>query len=200
MTHVTYTASITAKLLQLLLFSAHSCFKKKVSIACLWHALLRRAVTAGPSRPRRKGISKEDREMACLLHRTHLLCLLSRGLLYDQAASHALLQVGIIPMSLPSVSLPSSRPHHSRSMCHVSPVDVLTRCCLQDKPTNVTPAKPGNPGAFTMHASCRVQHAHLLCFFNYAHWLAWLSALLMCLADGSYVASLPRFHLAGYGC
>lgn len=31
--------------------------------------------------------------MARLLHRTHLLCLLSRGLLFDQAASDALLQV-----------------------------------------------------------------------------------------------------------
>ena len=47
----------------------------------------------GPSRPRRKGITKEEREMARLLHRTHLLCLLSRGLLFDQAASDPLLQV-----------------------------------------------------------------------------------------------------------
>ena len=52
---------------------------------------------AGPSRPRRKGITKEDREMARLLHRTHLLCLLSRGLLYDEAANDPLLQVSPKP-------------------------------------------------------------------------------------------------------
>lgn len=54
-------------------------------------------VCAGPSKPRRKGITKEDREMARLLHRTHLLCLLSRGLLYDEAANDPLLQVGHKP-------------------------------------------------------------------------------------------------------
>ncbi|KAL3141472.1 hypothetical protein ABBQ32_005034 [Trebouxia sp. C0010 RCD-2024] len=66
---------------------------------------------AGPSRPRRKGITKEDREMARLLHRTHLLCLLSRGLLYDQAASDALLQATMLslvdPSTRPAMDTPS---------------------------------------------------------------------------------------------
>lgn len=50
-------------------------------------------IGAGPLRARRKGITKEEREMARLLHRTHMLCLLSRGLLFDQAANDPLLQV-----------------------------------------------------------------------------------------------------------
>ena len=59
----------------------------KLVYTCHW------LLTSGPSRARRKGITKEQREMARLLHRTHMLCLLSRGLLYDQAASDAVLQV-----------------------------------------------------------------------------------------------------------
>ena len=59
----------------------------KVVHTCHW------LLTSGPSKARRKGITKQQREMACLLHRTHMLCLLSQGLLYDQAASDPLLQV-----------------------------------------------------------------------------------------------------------
>ncbi|KAL0052801.1 hypothetical protein WJX82_007986 [Trebouxia sp. C0006] len=62
---------------------------------------------AGPSRPRRKGITKEDREMARLLHRTHLLCLLSQGLLYDEAANDPLLQATMLSLVPPEIVPPS---------------------------------------------------------------------------------------------
>ena len=42
--------------------------------------------------------------MARLLHRSHLLCLLSRGLLYDQAASDPLLQVGYLVLDFASTT------------------------------------------------------------------------------------------------
>lgn len=45
-----------------------------------------------PGKKKRKGNTKEQKELARLLHRTHLLCLLARGLLYDQAASDPMLQ------------------------------------------------------------------------------------------------------------
>jgi hypothetical protein len=41
---------------------------------------------------RRRGISKRQREAARELHRTHLLCLLARGTLYDSAANEPILQ------------------------------------------------------------------------------------------------------------
>ncbi|KAA6419983.1 MAG: DNA repair complementing XP-C cells-like [Trebouxia sp. A1-2] len=62
---------------------------------------------AGPSRPRRKGITKEDRETARLLHRTHLLCLLSQGLLYDEGANDPLLQATMLSLVPPEIMLPS---------------------------------------------------------------------------------------------
>ncbi|KAL0038560.1 hypothetical protein WJX77_010735 [Trebouxia sp. C0004] len=61
----------------------------------------------GPSKLRRKGITKADRETARLLHRTHLLCLLSRGLLYDEGASDPLLQVTMLSLVPPEVIPPS---------------------------------------------------------------------------------------------
>ena len=51
--------------------------------------------------------------MARLLHRTHLLCLLSRGLLYDQAASDALLQV------MPSKASFGSLHNHAYGICYL---------------------------------------------------------------------------------
>lgn len=59
---------------------------------------------AGSSKARRKGITKEEREMARLLHRTHLLCLLSRGLLFDQAASDPLLQATLLSLDSPQIA------------------------------------------------------------------------------------------------
>ncbi|KAL4536811.1 hypothetical protein Ndes2437B_g06215 [Nannochloris sp. 'desiccata'] len=59
---------------------------------------------AGPSRIRRRqAFAKEDRETARLVHRSHLLCLLGRGLLYDAAADDPLLQAtafSLLPSSL----------------------------------------------------------------------------------------------------
>jgi len=52
---------------------------------------------------RRQAFTKEDRETARLVHRSHLLCLLGRGLLYDAAADDPLLQAtafSLLPSSL----------------------------------------------------------------------------------------------------
>ncbi|KAK9840463.1 hypothetical protein WJX74_010195 [Apatococcus lobatus] len=46
----------------------------------------------GPQASKRKGFTKEDREEARLIHRSHILCLLARAMLLDAAASDPLLQ------------------------------------------------------------------------------------------------------------
>ena len=84
---------------------------------------------AGPSRPRRKGITKEDREMARLLHRTHLLCLLSRGLLYDEAANDPLLQVSPKPACALVVYMTECAADAVRHIGYVSHTHTHTHLC-----------------------------------------------------------------------
>lgn len=49
---------------------------------------------AQQQKAKRRAFTKADRERARTLHRVHMLCLLARGLLYDEAAGSPLLQVG----------------------------------------------------------------------------------------------------------
>lgn len=53
---------------------------------------------------KRRSFTKADREAARLVHRSHLLCLLGRGLLYDQAADDALLQAAAVSLVPPDLA------------------------------------------------------------------------------------------------
>lgn len=72
---------------------AHKMHRCSCSLRIFRYQLIA-CVSAVPGKKKRKGIRKEQKELAKLLHRSHLLCLLGRGLLYDQAASDLMLQVG----------------------------------------------------------------------------------------------------------
>lgn len=50
---------------------------------------------------KRRGVSRADRDRAAQVHRTHLLCLLARGLAYDAAASDSLLQAQLLSLVPP---------------------------------------------------------------------------------------------------
>ena len=47
---------------------------------------------------KRRGVNKADREQAQMVHRSHLLCLLGRGLMHDAAASDPLLQAQLLSL------------------------------------------------------------------------------------------------------
>ena len=59
---------------------------------------------AGGAAPKRLTFTKVDRETARLVHRSHLLCLLGRGLLYDAAADDATLQAVLLSLTPPDLA------------------------------------------------------------------------------------------------
>ena len=61
----------------------------------------RRPASSGGEGGARRGVTKADRERAALVHRSHLLCLLARGQLFDGAASDPLLQAQLLSLVPP---------------------------------------------------------------------------------------------------
>lgn len=72
-----------------------------VSDGVLTISLSKEGAVHQPSK--RTTFTKADREFACLIHRCHLLCLLGRSLLLDQASGHPLLQalmLSLLPLDV----------------------------------------------------------------------------------------------------
>lgn len=71
---------------------------------------------------RKRRVTKKDRELAQLIHRTHLLCLLGRGLFLDMVANDPIIQAlvsSLLPEHLLSPADPSScDENRARSLLH----------------------------------------------------------------------------------
>lgn len=103
---------------------------------------------------KRQGVTKKERQSAQRLHRSHLLCLLGRALLFDKAATDAELQVRLMcdpgqmvccfevscsPSCLEIVNRCHSRRTLSNAGCHV----------VFDASGGPRQCKPGNNGGCT---------------------------------------------------
>lgn len=72
-------------------------------LACSLRFKASPTLTAGAAKVPRKGITREERLYAQLLHRSHLVCLLARGLAHDAASSNEALQAMLLSLLDPQL-------------------------------------------------------------------------------------------------
>ncbi|KAK9823314.1 hypothetical protein WJX72_001861 [[Myrmecia] bisecta] len=77
--------------------------------------------SGAPAKRRKRPPSAEERAVAKLVHQAHLLCLLARGRMQDQAASDPMLQALVLSLADPKL-LPHNHPSHGVATDSLGPL------------------------------------------------------------------------------